>query len=70
MGLTELQASLARINDATNNIAADIAGLKALITTSMTPEQVAEVQAALDAAATRLEGIAAETPDAPPAEPV
>lgn len=63
MGQVEILARLAEIDAATNNIAADIEVLKAQIGTGMTPEQVAEVQAALDAAAIKLQAVAAVVPE-------
>lgn len=66
MGQTEMIAKLAEIDEATNNIAADIELLKAQIAVGMTPEQVAEVQAALDAAAAKLQGVAAVVPEPEP----
>jgi hypothetical protein len=66
MGQTEMIAKLAEIDAATNNIAADIELLKAQIGVGMTPEQVAEVQAVLDAAAAKLQGVAAVVPEPEP----
>jgi len=68
MGLTEMQAALSKINDATNNIARDIAGLKASIVPGMAQADVDAVQAVLDTTVSKLEAIAADTPDVPPAE--
>jgi hypothetical protein len=65
MGQQEILAKLAEIDAATDNIAADIERLKAQITTGMTPEQVADVQAVLDAAVTKLQAVAAVVPDPP-----
>jgi hypothetical protein len=70
MGQTEILARLAEIDAATNNIAADIERLKAQITVGMTPEQVAEVQAVLDAAAVKLQAVAAVVPEPEPEPPV
>ena len=56
--LTDLQAMLTRVNDATNNIAADIQALKDQIGTGMTQAEVDEIKAKLDAAATALEKVA------------
>lgn len=60
----DLKAGIAKIDSATNNIAADIQRLKDKITSSMSPADVADVKAQLDAAVSRLEGIAAD-PDNP-----
>jgi hypothetical protein len=57
-------AALAKIDTATNNIAADIKALKDKIGTGMSDADVAEVQGILDSTATKLEAIAADTPDA------
>jgi len=64
MAVTEMKAALAKIDAATNNIALDLKGLKDAIKPGMSDAEVAEVQGLLDAAAGKLEGIAAETPDA------
>lgn len=64
MGQTDMLAKLQEINAATDNIAADIAALKVQISVGMTPEEVAIVQAALDEAATKLQGVAAIVPEA------
>ncbi len=64
MAASDMQASLDRINAATNNIAADLAGLKALIGTGMSQADVDAVQARLDASVAVLEALAASTPDA------
>jgi hypothetical protein len=69
MATTELKAALAKIDVATNNIAADLEALKAKITEGMSPADVAEVQGLLDAQVSKLEGLAASTPDAPPVVP-
>jgi hypothetical protein len=66
MALADLTATLAKIDAATDNIAADIKGLKALIVPGMSQADVDTVQTKLDAAATRLEGIAADTADPVP----
>ena len=65
MGQTEILATLAEIDSTTNNIAADIERLQAQIAVGMTPEQVAEVQAALTATAVKLQGVAAVVPEPP-----
>lgn len=65
MGLTAMQAALDAINVATNNIAADLAGLKTLVGTGMSQADVDLVQSRLDASQAALEALAAETPDAP-----
>jgi len=64
MASAELKAALAKIDTATDNIAADIQRLKAKIGTGMSDADVAEVQAKADAIVTKLEGIAAD-PDNP-----
>ncbi len=66
MALADLKATLAKIDTATDNIAADITALKAAIKPGMTDAEVAEVQASLDASAARLESIAASTDDPVP----
>ena len=55
----DFDAGFARINEATNNIAADIQALKDQIGTGMSQAEVDEVKAKLDAAATALEAVAA-----------
>jgi SMC interacting uncharacterized protein involved in chromosome segregation len=64
MAKTDMLAALAKIDTATNNIAADIKALKDKIGTGMSDADVAEVQGILDSTATKLEAIAADTPDA------
>jgi hypothetical protein len=64
MASAEIKAALAKIDTATDNIAADIKRLKALIVPGMTTAEVAEVQAEADRIAAKLEGIAAD-PDNP-----
>lgn len=59
----DLKAILARIDTATTNIAADLTAIKAKIGTGMTDAEVAEVQAGLEAAASRLEALDAENPE-------
>lgn len=62
----KIVATLAGINEATNDIAADITKLKEDVAAgTVTPETIA----GLEAAAERLKGIAAETPNTPPVEP-
>lgn len=63
--LADLQAQLARIDAATDNIAADIRNLSAKIGTGLSDADVATLQAGLEAAAVKLEGVAAVTPDQP-----
>lgn len=63
----DLKAALDKIGVAADNIAADITNLKNQIAVGMTPEQVAEAQAQADGLVSRLQGIAASTPDTPPA---
>ena len=58
-----MKAKLDEIDTATNNIAADLQGLKNQIGTGMSAEDVAAVQARLDVTATALTAIAADTPD-------
>ena len=60
----EANARLDRINDATNNIAADIRSLK--VEPGMTQAEADALNARLESTATALEAIAAETPDVPP----
>ncbi len=62
-----MKAALAAIDTATNNIASDLDALKAQIGTGMSQTDVDAVQATLDATVSKLEAIAASTPDAPPA---
>jgi ribosome-associated translation inhibitor RaiA len=64
MASAELKAVLARVDTATDNIAADIRRLKDKIGTGMTDDEVAEVQGLAEAVASKLEGIAAD-PDNP-----
>jgi len=59
----DANARLDRINDATNNIAADIRGLKAQA--GMTQAEADALNARLESTATALEAIAADTPDVP-----
>ena len=63
MASAELKAALAKIDTATDNIAADIQRIKASIVPGMTDAEVAEVQALLDAQVAKLEGLAAENPE-------
>lgn len=67
MALTDMTATLKKIDAATNNIAADLTALKLLIVPGMAQADVDTVQGLLDAAAAKLEGVAASTPDAPAA---
>ncbi len=62
----DLKAILTRIDTATTGIAADITALKNQISTGMTPSEVADVQAGLEAAAGRLESLDAENPEGTP----
>ena len=64
MASAELKAALKKIDQATDNIAADIVRLKDKIVPGMTEADVAEVQALADALVTKLEGLAAD-PDNP-----
>lgn len=59
-----MKAALASIDTATNNIAADIERIKGQVGTGMSQADVDAVQAVLDATVTKLEAIAAATPDA------
>lgn len=59
----DLKAQIARIDAATDNIAADVRNLTAQITTALTDAQVTEIQTGLEAVAVKLEATAAETPD-------
>ncbi len=61
--IDELKDLLDRVNAATDNIAADIKNLSGQIGTGMSDADVATVQAGLEAAAVKLEAVAAETPD-------
>jgi len=67
MAGAELKAGMKRIDAATTNIAADLKRLKDKVGTGMTDAEVADVQAAIDAQATRLEGMAndPDNPDPP-----
>ena len=58
-----MKAALAKIDEATNNIAKDIEGLKNSVSTAMSQADVDAVQAVLDTTVTKLEAIAASTPD-------
>lgn len=66
MNAADINAKLDRINDATNNIAADIRTLTGQIGTGMSQADVDAVAARLESSATALEAIAAQTPDVPP----
>lgn len=61
--LEQFQTALADINDATNNIAADIERLAGQISGGMTADQEAEVLSQLQGAAERLRAVAATTPE-------
>lgn len=65
MALVDIQQAIARINDATNNIAADIVRLKERISTGLSQADVDAIQAQLQNAATALEAVAndPENPD-------
>lgn len=64
-GIDDLNATLAEINETTNEIADDITQLIAgLPVGGATAEQVAEVQTKVTAIATRLKGVAAQYPPA------
>lgn len=67
MATAELKAALAKIDTATDNIAADIQRLKGQIGTGMSDADVAAVQAEADRIASKLEGIAADSDDPVPA---
>ena len=62
----DLKAILSRIDTATTNIAQDIQDIKAKIGTGMTPSEVADVQAGLEAVAGKLEALDAENPEGTP----
>lgn len=64
MGIDEIRAAQARQAAAIANIAADIQRLKERITSSLTPAQVAEIQAEAGRIAGLLEGVAND-PDNP-----
>lgn len=64
MASEAIKAALAKIDTATDNIAADIQRLKDRIGTGMSDAEVAEVQAEADRISAKLEGIAAD-PDNP-----
>lgn len=62
----QFNQALNRIDEATNNIAADLRGLKDVIAGSGLPGNVEdEVLARLESAASKLEEVAADTPDEP-----
>ena len=71
MAKAELLALAKTLSDITDNIAADIVRLKALIVPGMDDAAVAEVQAAFQAVADRLQAVANDPdnpdPDAPTA---
>jgi len=69
MNAADLNATLDRVNEATNNIAADIRTLVSQIGVGMTQAEVDALGARLLATADTLDAIAAETPDAPPVVP-
>jgi len=64
MAAADLKAAIARLETAAANIAEDIKRLKLQVVPGMTEAEVAEVQTLIDAAVAKLEGLAAETPDA------
>ncbi len=65
MGMVDdLKATLARINEATNNIAADIRRLAERQQGPLTEAEAQEIKAEFEALAVRLEAVAAETPEA------
>lgn len=67
----DMKAVLTRIDTATNTVAAELKDLTDKVATSMSPADVADVQSRLAAAATKLEGVAADPNDPVPApEPV
>ena len=61
--MDELKAQLDRIDTATNNIANDIRTLSAKIGTGLSDADVTNLQTELEAAAVKLEGVAAQTPE-------
>ena len=64
MAAADLKAAIARLETAAANIAEDIKRLKLQVVPGMTEAEVAEVQTLIDAAVAKIEGLAAETPDA------
>lgn len=70
MAKTELLALAAEIAGITDNIAADIVRLKALIVPGMTEPDVAEVQAAFQGVADRLKAVANDPDNPDPEAPV
>lgn len=69
MASQEVKASLARIDTATNNIAADIKRLKDRVAPGMSDQEVAEIQTEADRIAARLEGIASDPENPDPENP-
>jgi hypothetical protein len=67
----EFDAALAEINEATNNIAADIERLAGQIGSGLTADEEASVLAEFQGVANRLKSIADTTPETetPPTEP-
>lgn len=65
----EIAEAFAKINVATNNIAADIQKLSEQISGGLSAEEAAGVAAQLSTVATQLEAIAAVTPDGEPTPP-
>jgi len=66
MASAEIKAALAKIDAATDNIAADVQRLKERIAPGMTQAEVDEIQKEADRIATKLEGIAADNEDPVP----
>ena len=59
-----MKASLVTLGKALDNIAADVAGLKAQVVPGMAQADVDAVQASLDTIATQAQALADSTPDA------
>ena len=62
----DMKAKLVTLGSALDNIAADVAALKAQIGTGMSDADVADIQAKIDAIAAAAQTLADSTPDAPP----
>lgn len=61
--MEDIREQFRRINEATDNIAADIRRLSDRVTTDLSTADVAEIRAALGNTADTLEAVAAETPE-------
>lgn len=67
--VAQFQAVIDRIDGATNNIAGDLRTIKEQLEgAGLSAELEAEILAKLDSAATKLEAVAAETPEQPAEE--